>query len=82
MSPRTGPEQRTDLERRINELSLEKLEYERTIRDLQQRLAEAQLHDIPKNADDRKTESVWTTAVAVIAIVEFVLLLFGVSLKP
>lgn len=75
-------EKNNDTERQINDLTLEKLQYERTIRELQKELAEAQLKDIPVNAEDRKTMSGWTVALAVVAIIEFLLLLFGVSLKP
>ena len=71
-----------NLELQINQLNLDKLKYEVTIRDLQKELSEAQLGDIPKNAEDRKTDVTWTVVLGVIAIVEFFLLLFGVNLKP
>ena len=41
-------EKNNQTEQQINELTLEKLQYERTIRDLQKALIEAQKDDIPK----------------------------------
>ena len=71
-----------NLEIQIRQLNLDKLQYESTIRDLQKALAEEQLKDIPKNAEDRKTNVIWIVVVGVIAVVEFFLLIFGVNLKP
>ena len=64
----------------LNRLTLENLQYQQTVRDLQIRLNEALLQDIPVNAMDRKTISVWTVVLGVIAAIEFLLLIFGVRL--
>ncbi len=79
---RLKDEKNNNLEHQINELTLEKLQYERTIRDLEKALMEAQKGDIPKNAEDRKTNVIWTVGLGVVAAVELVLLLLGVSFKP
>lgn len=72
-------EKNNETETKINELTLDKLQYERTIRDLEKRLSEAQLEDIPKNAEDRKTVIIWQIAAVVLGATAFLLKLFGVK---
>ena len=69
----------TALSLQINKLNLDKLQYETTIRDLQRSLAEAQLKEIPKIAADRKTVITWQIIAGVLALVAFLLKLFGVQ---
>lgn len=68
-----------DLEVQIRQLNLDKLQYEGTIRGLQKELSEAQLKDIPENAQHRYDDLIWKIIAGVSIVVAFLLKLFGVK---
>ncbi|MBL7723877.1 MAG: hypothetical protein JNK27_06995 [Chitinophagaceae bacterium] len=71
--------QRSDLEQKIKEMTLEQLEYEKTIRGLKKDLMEAQRNDIPKAAQHRDDVLIWQIIAGVSVTVAFLLKLFGVK---
>lgn len=76
----------SEMQSKINSLTLESLEYEKDNRKLKEQLAtlqidlsEAQKNDIPVNATDRKTNVIWQIIATISVVVAFLLKLFGVK---